>query len=253
MIKLVITILVAILYANLAYAERRIALVIGNSQYGKGLANLKNPVNDATDIAARLKKYDFSVISLFDANLKEMSLAIESFSSKLQEPNTVGLFYFAGHGIQVQGENFLVPVNPVLHTQADVRYEAISVSGLLKQMSSSKDQLNIIILDACRNNPYSLSMRSVQKGLASVIAPKGALVFYATSPGDVALDGNGRNGVFTEHFLASLDMPSLTIEKVFKKTAINVSKATNNVQVPWMEGVLLGDFYFETRKPALVK
>lgn len=246
---LLLTLFGASLQLNAA-APHRVALVIGNAKYQD--APLANPANDASDMAKRLDELGFKVEKLINVNARQMKKAISKFGKTLKDENTVGLFYFAGHGLQVDGVNYLLPLGAVIESEADVEYEAVNTGRVLSQMSQAGNNLNMVILDACRNNPYARSWRSTTRGLARMEAPTGSLILYATSPGNVASDGSGRNGLFTEKLLASLDTSGLKVEEVFKKTAIAVSGASKKKQVPYIEGVILGDFYFvppEAKRP----
>jgi len=222
--------------------QNRIALVIGNSAYKD--APLKNPINDARDMATLLTKQGFEVTPLINAKKRDMKEAISAFGKRLYEKNTVGLFFFAGHGIQVSNSNYLIPIGAQIKSEADVEYEAIDAGRVLSQMSQADNGLNMMILDACRNNPFARSFRSSTRGLAKMQAPSGSVILYATSPGDVAADGDGKNGLFTERLMMNINKPGYTVEKVFKQTAIEVSNASGKAQIPYFEGVILGDFYF---------
>ena len=228
---------------NSSYAKRY-ALVIGNSNYGRDLGNLDNPVNDATDMAALLKRKKFNVIKLTNATKRQMSKGISRFTKQLQEEHAVGLFFFAGHGVEVDGRNYLIPIKANIDSEADVEFESVNASRVMRNMEKAGNNLNMIILDACRNNPYARSFRSASRGLAEVNPPKGSLILYATSPGDVASDGSGRNGLFTQHLLKAINTPNLKVEDVFKRTANKVYNDTARKQLPWQSGVMLGDFYF---------
>ncbi|MBF0266533.1 MAG: caspase family protein [Gammaproteobacteria bacterium] len=222
--------------------QNRIALVIGNSAYKD--APLKNPSNDAKAMAKELSKHGFQVDSLINATQRQMEEAIRKFGKQLNQKNSVGLFYFAGHGLQVNNRNFLVPVDAKIASEADVQYESVDAGRILGQMELAENNLNMMILDACRNNPFTRSFRSSTRGLAKMHAPNGSVILYATSPGDVAADGDGNNGLFTEKLLKFINKKGLKIEDVFKQTAIEVSHASNKKQVPYFEGVILGNFYF---------
>lgn len=161
-------------------AQKRVALVIGNSAYQS--APLKNPVNDAADMAGKLTTMGFSVEKLLDADVRQMKQAISRFGRALQQENTVGLFYFAGHGIQIKGQNYLLPIGANIENEADVEFEGVDAARILGQMADANNDLNIVILDACRNNPFARSWRSASRGLAKMSAPKGSLILYATSP-----------------------------------------------------------------------
>ncbi|HMX29821.1 MAG TPA: caspase family protein, partial [Blastocatellia bacterium] len=202
-----------------AKPEQRLALVIGNSAYKE--APLANPVNDAQDVAAALKACGFEVLSGFNRNQREMKELIRDFGQKLRAGG-VGIFYFAGHGAQVNGRNYLFPIGAVINSQTEVEYETVEAGFVLAQMEEARNRLNVVILDACRNNPYARSFsrgRSDSRGLAGVSsAPSGTLIAYATAADDVAADGNGRNGLFTGELLTQLKTPGLTLTQVFQRT-----------------------------------
>ncbi len=224
--------------------ERRVALVIGNGAYKTG--PLKNPANDARDMAGALKSVGFEVILRENANLRAMNDAIDQFWQSLKKGG-VGLFFFAGHGLQVAGDNYLVPVDARVALEKDVPYECVNAGKVLGRMEDAGNGLNIVILDACRNNPFARSFRSDSRGLAKMDAPSGSLVAFATAPGDVAADGEGKNGLYTAHLLHHLRTPGLTIEKVLKQTRIGVAADSARMgkrQTPWESSSLMGDFYF---------
>jgi formylglycine-generating enzyme required for sulfatase activity len=238
-----------------AAAQRRTALVIGNAAYQDN--PLLNPVHDATDMAATLKRLGFEVTLLRDADRRTMQEAIEAFSLQLRQGG-VGLFYFAGHGVQVEGENYLIPLRTRINREQDVQYEAVPVGRILGGMENAANPLNIIILDACRDNPYKRSFRSsAPDGLAPIQAARGSLIAYATAPGKKAADGSGRNGVYTQRLLQAITTPGLSVEQVFKKVRIEVVKVMGDKQVPWESSSMTGDFYFvppnvTTSSPAAV-
>ena len=219
----------------------KVALVIGNGKYD--FAPLKNPVNDANDFSRALKNLGFDVILVKDGNKGAMLKAIDRFGNRLKTAK-VGLFYFAGHGVQVNGRNYLIPVSANVEVERDVELEGVDAWRVLGRMEDARTDVNVVILDACRNNPFARSFRSVSRGLARMDAPKGSFVAYATAPGSVALDGAGRNGVFTETLLKYIDTPGLKIEDVFKRVRADVTYATNDRQLPWQSSSLIGDFYF---------
>ena len=220
----------------------RYALVIGNSDYKN--SPLRNPVNDATAMAKSLKEMGFDVILQTNvATEKDMKRAIREFGKKLQTGGT-GLFYYSGHGLQVKGVNYLVPVDADIMKEEDVEFEATDLNQVLAEMDFAKNPMNIVILDACRNNPYTKSTRSVAGGLASVNAPAGTPIAFSTSPGSVASDGTGQNGLYTEEFLTAMKTSGSKIEDVFKAVRANVRKKSNNEQIPWENTSLEGDFYF---------
>ena len=219
---------------------RRVALVIGNGKYPS--APLRNPANDARAIALKLKSLGFETLLRENITQKEMSRAVTQFGEKLAQGGAMGLFYFAGHGIQARGKNYLVPVDAHITGESSVRSETLDVDVILEQLSSSP--LNIVILDACRNNPFERRFRGTSGGLVQMDAPKGTLIAYATAPGKVAMDGEGKNGMYTAELLKALDEPGLKVEDVFKRVRVNVARSTSDQQVPWESSSLTGDFYF---------
>jgi hypothetical protein len=222
-------------------SERRVALVIGNSHYES--APLRNPVNDANLVAATLRELGFDVVARTDVNLREMQLAVREFSRKIQN-GAVGLFYYAGHGMQSGGRNFLIPLGAQIEAEGDVVLEALDLNSVLEQMGMAQNRLNIVILDACRNNPFTRSFRSGSQGLAQVNAPAGTFIAYATAPGQTASDGKGENGLYTQELMANLRAPGLPIEEVFKRVRVQVKQKSNGVQIPWDASSLEGSFSF---------
>ncbi len=186
--------------------EKRMALVIGNAAYQA--SPLHTPVNDATAVSAALQQLGFQVHTLFDADQRTMETAIRTFGRSLRQGG-IGLFYYAGHGIQVAGSNFLVPLGARLQEESDVRYEAIALGRVLDAMDKAGNPLNIVILDACRDNLFTQSWRRArrtqERGLAAVQAMSGTLIAYATAPGSVVAEGEGRNSLYTEHLLRYID------------------------------------------------
>jgi uncharacterized caspase-like protein len=233
-------------HAQAAPAESRIALVIGNAAYPT--APLRNPVNDAKAMADRLRTLGFEVALRTDVTQREMTRAVSQFGQALK-PGAVALFYYAGHGMQVRGRNFLIPVDAEIASEASVRSEAVDVDLLLEQLGPAR--LSMVILDACRNNPFEGRFRSGGGGgLAQIDAPKGTLLAYATAPGKVASDGEGAHGLYTSELLKALDIPGIKVEEVFKAVRVNVVKATASQQVPWESSSLTGDYYFRPPAPA---
>jgi len=223
-----------------AATEQRIALVIGNSAYSSG--PLKNPVNDAMDMAATLKKLGFKVVLKKNANLETMEGAIEEFGNRLKKGG-VGLFYYAGHGVQVNGVNYLIPIGAKVNKESDVRYKAVNAGQILDEMANANNGLNIVILDACRDNPFGKSFRSTSRGLAIVSnSPAGTFISYSTSPGHVANDGEGKNSPYTKALLENISKPGLTINDVFMNVRSKVKKQTG--QLPWELSSLEGRFFF---------
>ena len=227
----------------------RLALVIGNSAYQT--APLKNPLNDAEDMTATLRKMGFTVILKKNADRRTMENTIRYFGKQLRGGG-VGLFYFAGHGMQVDGRNYLIPIDAKIDSESDVKYEAVDAGRVLGKMEDAENQINIVILDACRNNPFSRSFRTSERGLARMDAPKGSLIAYATAPGEVAADGSERNGIFTKYLMKHMIEPNLPIELVLKQARIDIARATNGRQIPWESSSLMGDFYFNPEKKSRV-
>lgn len=226
--------------------EQRIALVIGNGQYRP--APLLNPVNDARAVAKALTRSGFRVMQKENAGRAEMQMALREFGDALRKGG-VGLFYFAGHGVQVKGRNFLIPVDAVIEREDEVAYNAVDAAQVLDKMEAANNRLNIVILDACRNNPFARSFRSASAGLAQMDAPVGTFIAFATAPGSVASDGEGKNGLYTEHLLRAMLRPGVKIEDVFKEVRAGVRRASDGRQVPWESTSLEGDFVF-VAKPA---
>lgn len=222
--------------------NQRVALVIGNSDYQAG--PLLNPVNDARAMARALQEAKFEVLKYENVlTIADMKRAIREFGEKIQNGG-VGLFYYAGHGIQVNGKNFLIPTEAEIYREEEVEYESVDVGFVLAQMEAAHNRMNIIILDACRNNPFARSWRSASQGLAFINAPAGTLIAYATAPGSVASDGTGENGLYTQELLKQIRKPKLKIEDVFKNVRVNVLEYSGELQTPWESSSLIGDFYF---------
>ena len=221
--------------------QTRNALVIGNAAYRSG--RLDNPVNDADAMERVLKKLDFDVICMRDAAAKDMERAIRDFGRRIRKGG-VALFYYAGHGLQLDGVNYLVPVDAEIVEELEIKYEAVDADRILDMMYDADTQINIVILDACRNNPFKeRSYRGAirERGLARMDAPSGTIIAYSTSPGKVADDGAGENSVYTKHLKEFLPKPGLTIEQVFKQVRNAVVGETENKQVPWESTSLTGD------------
>jgi tetratricopeptide (TPR) repeat protein len=230
--------------------EKRYALVIGNSAYPKQIGALKNPMNDASDIAKELTDSHFEVTLLTDATYGQIRAALMKFKEKLDggEPEkTVGLFYYAGHGLQFEDENYLVPVDAAVEYVDDVPRYCFPINRMvLSNMERANTRMNIVILDACRNNPFPSLNRSLDNsGLGEMKRAKGSFIAYATSPGSVASDGVGRNGLYTQELLKALRKRGLTIEQVFKEVRANVLKLSGNKQNTWDSSNIVGEFHFK--------
>jgi len=207
---------------------------------------LKNPVNDAQDMAEVLEESGFSVILKTDADKRTMDEAIQDFGKRLLGGGGVGLFFYAGHGIQVAGANYLIPVAAMIESEADVRYNGVDAGHVLGKMEDAGNEVNIVILDACRDNPFGRSFRSGGRGLAKMDSPKGSLIAYATAPGALAADGGeDENGVFTKHLLRYLRVPGLKVTDALDQVRVAVVEETDKQQVPWTSSSLMGNFYFK--------
>ena len=237
--------------AQAAMASGRVALVIGNAQY-QGVTQLSNPVNDAGDVAQRLRDLGFTVVDGYDLGKREMEQKIGEFSDRL-EGAEAGVFYYAGHGISVAGRNFMVPTDANLSAPAKLKFESISIDDLVELMKASTP-VNVLILDACRNNPFgrgpAIAMRGAtdaSPGLAAANSYAGAYTIYSAQDGAVALDGEGRNSPFALALLKHLDTPGATIEVVMGRVKAEVEEMTKGFQSPDAKGLLVKPFSF---KPA---
>lgn len=220
------------------------ALVIGISNYPNG-GKLKNPINDADDISSKLENLGFSVIKVTDAKSEDIDRAISSFKDVLNS-NDVGLFYFAGHGMQIKGENYLITIDTNFVDEISAKHSSFPLNQVIETMDSCSNSTNIIILDACRNNPFSRAWNRgpEQSGLASVYTPRGTLIAFATSPGEVAKDGTGKNGTYTESILKHINTQDIPIEDLFKRVRNTLFTITNGQQTSWEHTSLAGDFFF---------
>lgn len=244
-----------------ASASERVALVIGNSAYSFA-PKLKNPRNDAEALAASLNRLDFRVIKGIDADRFTMRTLVRAFSTELKGAK-IGLFYYAGHGLQLNGKNYLIPVDAKLESEVDLDFEAMDINFVLRQMERD-DRVNIVLLDACRNNPLSdklarsMGARSVYlgRGLARIETGVGSLVAFSTQPGNVALDGKGANSPFAKALLDNIEAPGVDIEVLMRRVREEVIKVTDGHQVPWTNSSLVGDRVvlntgFEAAKPVI--
>jgi hypothetical protein len=221
--------------------ESRVALVIGNGAYRD--SPLKNPVNDARAMSRALRACGFQVIVLENASYQKMREGLRDFGGRIAQGG-VGLFFFAGHGMQVKGKNYLIPVGADIKAEDEVAGEAMDVDLVLSKLETARNRLNILVLDACRNNPFARSFRGSQAGLAPLDAPMGTYIAFATAPGRIAADGNGTNGLFTEQLLKAMRTPGLKLEETFKLVLTGVRKDSRDQQVPWTASSVEGDFYF---------
>ena len=227
--------------ASAIHALPRAALIIGNSAYPD--SPLTNPVNDANAIAGELKRLGFSVDLQINAGHATMNEAVHNFGTNLTRSRAVGLFYFAGHGLQLDWRNFLVPVDVRLDQADDVPRQTVDLGNLLNSLGRAGNAMNIVVLDACRDNPFG-SEHKTGRGLSQMDAPISTLLAYATAPGNVASDGTGKNGLYTENFLKEMVAPEARIEDVFKRVRLAVRRSSQGQQIPWESTSREEDFYF---------
>jgi hypothetical protein len=227
--------------------QRKIALVVGCSQY-EFSGHLENPLNDAKSVKENLESLGFDVMYAENPNLKELKIGIDDFGTELEKYD-VGLFYFAGHGIQVKGLNYLIPVDANLKNERTAEYDCVQVDRILSHMESSKTTVNLLILDACRSNPFERNWgRELgQRGFAVMDAPKGSLIAYSTSPGKTASDGEGKNGLYTGELISEIKSVNVTITQLFQKVRKSVMEKSKDEQVPWESTSLTADFYFNRK------
>lgn len=244
--KIFSTLVALLIFVNLGLSQNyktKHALVIGNTNYEIG--PLKNPKNDAQDFSELLSDVGFEVETYFDINLIEMKEALRRFERRVSQEKGVALFYYSGHGLQTNGKNYLVPVDANISAEYEIEEDCMEADRVLRMFEFLDNPLNIVILDACRNNPFVHSYRSGITGLAQPkVAPTGSIVAFSTAPGKVASDGVGDNGLYTQELIKAIRMPGLSIEEVFKVTRRNVALISNKSQIPWENSSLLGDFYF---------
>jgi len=256
--KLAVFSFIYLLSFELFATEAKTALVIGNSNYAD--APLANPVNDAIDLSTTLKQLGFEVILTTDANQQAMEESVADFGSLLQKKGGIGLFFYAGHGIQSEGQNYLIPSTAgsnrdgtqKISKEVDLRYKAVNLSYVIDEMESSTNTLNIVILDACRNNPLTRSFRSSSRGLARITnTTKNLLLAYSTAPGEVAADGYGKNSPYTSALIKAIQKPNQHVLLAFQDVASEVQQNTKGKQIPWTSSSLTSDFYFSSSKEGI--
>lgn len=230
------------------------ALVIGNAKYDSG-GDLKNPTNDADDIARVLTDGGFSVAKLINATFKEMKKALKAFEKSSEDGGAVSVFFFAGHGVEVDGVNYLIAKDTEADDKTDVESGALSLNEVISRMEpkDGATRTSIIILDACRENPFERKWRGKPRGLAPVYAPRGTLIAFATSPGQLSGDGAGRNGRYTDALLKHIEEPDLPVEAMFKRVRNTLGAATNQKQISWEHTSLAGEFYFHLSVAASIE
>jgi uncharacterized caspase-like protein len=221
----------------------KVALVIGNGKYRDAPA-LKNAPNDAKAIGEALKASGFDVTLKLEAGREATLEAIRAYVHAMEQKKCVGLFYFAGHGMQLAWRNYLLPVDAVIDRIEDVGKQSVDIARLMEGLAKAANPMNVIILDACRENPFGKDFRVEQKGLSQMDAPNATLLAYATSPGNVASDGDGANGLYTENLLREIKVPEAKIEDVFKRVRLGVRRKSNGAQIPWESTSLEEDFWF---------
>lgn len=221
----------------------KMALVLGNSKYTRVPA-LFNPGNDARAISEVLRQSGFEVATSLDATLDDMAAAIRAYVQTLAARKAVGLFYFAGHGVQLSWRNYLVPVDAAVRRPEDIQKTCIDLTSLIEGINKASNPMNVVILDACRENPFGADARLEARGLSQMDAPHSTLLAYATAPGNVASDGEGANGLYTENLLREMRVPEAKIEDIFKRVRLHVRRRTNGQQIPWESTSLEEDFYF---------
>lgn len=237
-------------------AGPKVALVIGNANYKVG--SLKNPLNDAQAVAGSLRKLGFEVTEHIDTTQAQLIDAFLQFSRRAQQA-TVRVVYYAGHGVQVKGRNYLLPVDTEVRAEDDISTKSADLSEFIERLSALKRGMNIVILDACRNNPFSgrpivdadgrlVKIRgAASNGLARTEAPLGSMVVFSTAPDGIALDNSKeRHSLYTKHLLKHLESPGLPVELLFKRVRIGVAQETGGVQVPWESSSLTGEFCFKS-------
>jgi hypothetical protein len=228
--------------------DKRVALVIGNAAYTVG--RLNNPVLDARAMAETLQGLGFEVLAHENLSYRGMRRAVAEFGERVGTGG-VALFYYSGHGLQVNGKNYLVPVDADIKNERYIAAEAIDADNVLLQLQEAKSRVNIVVLDACRDNPFAGRFRGLGRGLAFMDVPTGTYVAYSTAPGSVAEDGEpGQNGIYTSELLQALREPGLRIEDVFKRVRIAVQSRTQNRQKPWDASSMTGQFVFKPAKVA---
>ena len=228
-------------------SAKRIALIIGNANYSDPVGQLQNPANDALAIAEELKKLNFTAVVKVNLTSADIKKEIRAFHTQLKESNhgnTIGLFYYAGHGLQVDGTNYIIPVDAAIKLPKDVERTCVPIDAAFDAMQYANVNMSIMILDACRNNPFHGTEQAITKGLAPPNPAVGAFIAYATSPGSAASDDGASHGLYTQEIIKVLRVPGLGIEQVFKKVRENVLKLSNGNQHTWNTSNLVSDFYF---------
>ncbi|MFZ1215126.1 MAG: caspase family protein, partial [Pseudolabrys sp.] len=236
---------------SVALPAGRVALVIGNANYPDARTPLPTTIRDARTLADEFRRIDFEVDFKENLNKQNMQNAIAAFTGKISN-GTVALLYFSGFGLDVGRQNYLIPVDAQIWTEADARRDGISVDAVLADMHRAGAKVKIIILDAARRNPFERRFRSSAAGLAPINAPVGTLALYSAAPGQVIDDSSGANSLFVGELIKELRSPNLTAEDIFNRARIGVSRASNNDQVPWVTSSLAEEFYFRPSSSAVM-
>ncbi len=247
-VRLAIALVMLVFGAQATHAqdEPRVALVIGNAAYKS--SPLRNPVNDARDFAAALRAYGFTVIERSNLTTRQIGPTLREFRARLT-PGSVAVVFYAGHGVQIKGENYLPAVDADITGEDDVPTQSLSTRQLMDVLGDARTRMNLVFLDACRDNPYARGFRSASRGLSRENAPSGTLISFATRPGSVAADGTSRNGLYTSVLLEEIKQSHQPIELVIKAVVSGVKVASRGQQEPWMEGSIEGDFCFGVCAP----
>ncbi|MCL2805467.1 MAG: tetratricopeptide repeat protein [Treponema sp.] len=245
--KKAILLLLIVLINSAAFTQQKHALVIGNSNY-TGISRLTNPVNDANDMEAVLKDMGFSVTKVLDGSRQSMENAVVQLKNQLsRSTGSYGFFFYAGHGVQSSGENYLIPVDANIPSENALRDRAVALNWIMAELNDAGNELNFIVLDSCRDNPFSWN-RNLSRGLAVVSrAPPGSIIFYATSDGRPASDGTGRNGLFTTQLLNNLKTQGLEITELIRNTGNAVRQSSGGTQIPAVYNQFFGMAYLGTR------
>ena len=240
-----LTVLTLLAATHSVAAETRVALIIGNSDYANPNLKLTNPANDAAAMQRALQAAGFVTIVRLNAKRLDFYRAVDEFTAKIgRDQHAVGLFYYAGHGVQAEGTNYLIPVDADIQAEADLEANAFDAGRVLRAMKAAQNEMNIMILDACRDNPLPKT-RGIERGLARMDAPSGTFIAYAAAPGQSAQDGaSGTNGVFTGELVKAMAEPGVPLEQMFKRVIAGVKADTHGGQQPWSEASIQGDFYF---------
>lgn len=247
-----VAILLSLMVVAGAHADRRMALVIGNSDYAVG--PLRNPVNVAALMVAVLEEAGFEVTHAENLAYRDLQRTVVAFGLALRSagPDAVGMVYYAGHAVQSDGVNYLIPVDADIQDELDLQISTLAVPTMMSALDKAGNRLNLVVLDACRNNPFAALDRSASRGLAKIEAASGTLLAYSTAPGAVAADGTGRNSPYTAALARAMRTPGLPVEQVFKRVRIEVMEKTGERQVPWESSSLTGDFVFIDALPETV-